>query len=343
MFLLIIIFMVICLYNFRIVDNKNEYLSKENSNMIKGLFVFWVFIRHVIPYVDNFSQNWYDSIVIGFDKKLAQTIVVLFMFYSGYGISESIRIKGKSYVEKIPKNRILKTAINFMIAVTIYAIIDIILNINDISIKNYFLALTGWVSIGNSNWYIFTIIFMYIFTWISYMIFKNKNKAFIFNVILSCCYMLLLFKLKGSYWYDSIVGYIIGMFFSNYKDFVEKILECRIFEIFAVIISSVVLVICAYFELFSKNVIFALVYNSLFCIFFVLVSRKIKLNSKILKIMGENLFPIYMYMRVPMMVLKSTIEINAYLYVILSAVFTYFIVIIYNKVYKLKDKLLSKQ
>lgn len=337
MFFLIIIFIILCFYNFRIIDNKENYLSKENTNMIKGLFVFWVFIRHVIPYVNNFSSNWYDSWVISFDNKLAQTIVVMFMFYSGYGISESIRIKGNVYIEKIPRNRILKTFFNFMIAVTIYAIIDVILNINDISIKNYILALTGWISIGNSNWYIFTIIFMYIFTWISYLVFKKKNKALIFNIILSFFYMLVLFKLKGSYWYDSIVGYLIGMIFSNYKTSIERFLNNNFIEILGFLICGIGVVICAYFELFSKNVVFALAYNSCFCILFVLISRRVKLNSKILKYMGENLFPIYMYMRVPMIILKSTMNLNAYIYIILSALITYLIVIIYNKINKLKE------
>lgn len=43
----------------------------------------------------------------------------VFLFYSGYGIMESIKNKGEKYISTVPKKRILNVLVNFDIAVLI--------------------------------------------------------------------------------------------------------------------------------------------------------------------------------------------------------------------------------
>ena len=47
-------------------------------------------------------------------------MVTMFLFYSGYGVFESIKKKKEKYINTIPKRRFLKTLINFAIFYIFY-------------------------------------------------------------------------------------------------------------------------------------------------------------------------------------------------------------------------------
>jgi len=85
-----------------------------------------------------------------------QLVVCMFLFYSGYGIMESFKIK-ENYVNQLPKNRIFKTLFNFDFAVLIYMLLYVFFQHKEIGLKKVLLSFIGWESFGNSNWYIFSI------------------------------------------------------------------------------------------------------------------------------------------------------------------------------------------
>lgn len=139
------------------VDN---YLSMDTTNMIKGIFIILVFIKHATPYVIN--AGWQPEGIMGdifyfVNNNVGQWIVAMFLFYSGYGIMESIKRKGKDYVRQIPQKRFLSVLINFDIAVVIFIVVDLLLK-KTLTVKQCLLSFTGWESVGNSNWYIFIIL-----------------------------------------------------------------------------------------------------------------------------------------------------------------------------------------
>ena len=117
----------------------------------------------------------FDKLGGNVSRTLGQMIVVMFMFYSGYGIGESVKRKGMGYIKSFPKNRVLKTLLHFDVAILIYFILSLILELNYPS-GQVALAFIGWTSIGNSNWYIFAVIILYVITWIAFSIFR-KNKV----------------------------------------------------------------------------------------------------------------------------------------------------------------------
>ena len=148
------------------------YLSKDSTNAIKGIFILLVFIRHANQYV---SQAGYEYASIGdrmflmVDGLLAQLIVVMFLFFSGYGIMCSINHGGQNYIRSIPKRRLLNTLINFDVAVLFYVGIAYVVN-DSLVLKQVLLSLVGWDSVGNSNWYICVILICYLSTYISFLI-----------------------------------------------------------------------------------------------------------------------------------------------------------------------------
>lgn len=75
----------------------DSYLSMDTTNMVKGIFILLVFIKHATPYV--LKAGWTPSGLCGdlfylVDNNVGQWIVTMFLFYSGYGVMESIKCKG---------------------------------------------------------------------------------------------------------------------------------------------------------------------------------------------------------------------------------------------------------
>ena len=85
-----------------------EYMSIDNTNTIKGIFVLLVFISHFSGYI-QISDPLYDVL----QQKSGQLIVTCFLFYSGFGIHESLVRKGSKYVLSMPKKRMLIFCIAF--------------------------------------------------------------------------------------------------------------------------------------------------------------------------------------------------------------------------------------
>ena len=288
------------------VDN---YLSMDTTNMIKGIFIILVFIKHATPYVIN--AGWQPEGIMGdifyfVNNNVGQWIVAMFLFYSGYGIMESIKRKGKDYVRQIPRKRFLSVLINFDIAVVIFIVVDLLLK-KTLTVKQCLLSFTGWESVGNSNWYIFIILLMYLITYWAF--YKNESDGFrkplLVSIGLTFVFCLGMSYLKAEYWYNTMFCYTVGLVFSGYKDKIEEFVKSRYWII--LIVSLIVLLIIDRIPYSAKG----LVYNAfavVFCACVVLGTMKFQIKSPVLLWCGRNLFPLYIYQRILMIILSSVNE-----------------------------------
>ena len=172
MILLYILILLLSLYGIRIKKNGfyTDYIGKQQCDAIKGIFIIVVFSRHLWPYMVKAgytASNTGDILFTHLNSWIHQLLVVMFLFYSGYGVMESIAKKGSVYVNSIPEKRFLATLLNFDVAVGVFLLLSIII-CKDLNMINTLLAFTGWTSLGNSNWYIFVILVCYLITWIAF-------------------------------------------------------------------------------------------------------------------------------------------------------------------------------
>lgn len=203
-------------------DFNTDYLDKSNTNVVKGFFLLLVFLSHISGYYKfNTSLDQHYFFVRSI---MGQTVVVAFLFFSGYGVMESIARKSH-YMSNFLTNRVLRLLVHFDIAVTLFLLTRWILG-NHVSVKQYLLALTTWGGIGNSNWYITCILFCYLFSYICEKVTgKNLSRCAFIILMSSLClnYMLILSKYRQWYWFDTILCYPLGMLFSIYK---TEIIDC---------------------------------------------------------------------------------------------------------------------
>ena len=129
MVLVILPVLVLALYGAKFTGKgiRPDYISRESTQAVKGIFVLLVFLRHYKSCVS--LTGALDRPFLKLNNWLGQLIVVLFFFYSGYGVYTSYRKKGVDYTKAIPKKRVLTTLVHFDLAVCVYLLADALMGI----------------------------------------------------------------------------------------------------------------------------------------------------------------------------------------------------------------------
>ena len=190
-----------------------------------------------------------------------------------------------------------------MVAVCCFALLQIALG-NEFAIKKFTLSLICCDSLGNSNWYIFCILWCYFFSYIGYKVSRGNSKYHLaFVWILSLLYIAILHSFKGSWWYDTVLAYPTGVTFTIYKDKIINYIKRRCM---ISIISSLALFIASYICLrHHYNVYVSNVTSIMMCMLIIALMIKVRIQNKYLEWMGKNLFPLYIYMRIPMILFSK--------------------------------------
>jgi uncharacterized membrane protein len=139
-----------------------DYIDLKNTFSVKGIFVWMIFFSHYNQYFKRENLYTYKIIL----SCLGQKIVSMFLFYSGYGIYESIKKKGNKY----SKSLLTKSLILFIkseLIILIFALRNIIYK-KEITLKKYILTAFFYSSIGNSNWFAYTLLHLCIFIFCIY-------------------------------------------------------------------------------------------------------------------------------------------------------------------------------
>lgn len=279
---------------------EDEYLSKESCNSIKGFFILMICLTHSMQYIraSGYPFPGIDALTPTITSYIGQLVVVMFLFYSGYGVAVSIGSKGDTYIKQMPKRRILKTLANFDIAVCFFIVLALLLS-RPLSINQVLLSFIAWDSVGNSNWYIFIILLCYIFTYLSGMISIRHLGGGL--LILCLATMIGLSYVKGTWWYDTILAYPAGYIYFSYRSYIEKWL--MYYYLPAIIVLVSVFVYIHDFFPFSYRGLPENIMGIIFALIVVMITMKVKIGNKCLQWCGTNLFPLYIYQRIPMIAL----------------------------------------
>lgn len=300
---------------------REDYLDKDCTTAVNGVFILWVFLRHVQDYigVDRIDRVWADKLFFAVDDFFGQRIVVLFLFFSGFGVMESLSKKGEAYLRAMPRSRILTTLLNFDIAVIFFMLADSLVG-KSLGVGQIAFSFVAWDSVGNSDWYIFAILSCYAATFLAFYFKRLRPWGEWLTFIIVVGVALLLQCYKGSWWYNMILAYPFGVIFSRHRMKIEA--ELKKHYLFWIIVA--VLVSCFFkrlpihlggIEKNSSSISFALL-----C---VLMLMKVRVHNPVLEWLGAHLFPIYIYQRLPMMVLafyagSEWVRQNMYLFVVIT-------------------------
>lgn len=222
--LIAVLFVFFCGAKFVKSDEFNsDYMSKDTTGAINGIFVLLVFMCHISGYMQLGSPS--DKIWLDLKSWLGQLVVVTFLFYSGYGMMCSIIKKGTPYVKGIFRRRFLSLFAHFDIAVFLFLLMNLALGIKT-KTKTVLLAFTTWESIGNSNWYITAVLCLYLILIVSFLIFrKHRLPGLITMTVLTVGLAFLLIKVgKPAWYYNTLILFPLGMWYAYLKKYIDKFL-----------------------------------------------------------------------------------------------------------------------
>lgn len=310
----------------------DDYLVKDKTDSVKGIFILLIVLTHSMGYMHGYAYDQAgDACFKWLLACLSQLVVVMFLFYSGYGISESFKKKGMDYVKKMPVHRILTTLLNFDIAVVAFIILCLIFKV-PITVEQSLLSLVAWESVGNSNWYIFVILACYVLTYLVLML-RIRSQALTIVVMLglSLLLMFILAPLKPSYWYDTFLCFLAGYVFSIYRESIEAFLKKYYWLLtFLLLILFGVL----FYATDGRNRMLFNLTGIVFAMLMILLTMKLGIKNPILRWFGKNLFPVYIYMRVPMLIIEHTcpemIAAQPAVFILISLAITVFIAHLYR-------------
>lgn len=340
MIIFVLLIFLLCLYKIRFAGGDgaifDDYMSKDGTAAIKGLFTLLIIVSHFSGYIT--PTNALDQMYVVFQRLLGQLVVALFLFYSGYGILESIKKKGEGYVAKMPVHRVLKLLCHFALAVLLFLVVQTLLGVK-FPAKTVLLSLVGWESIGNSNWYVFVIMCAYIISWLGFSLCKSKKlPALILVTLLSFGLIYLLKTYRFVHWYDTFLCYPAGMWYSYFKEKIDGSFRghsLRCYMAFAAVI------LCFLGVRLLRRPTVLLLAAPLFSLGVVLFTMKVKVDNKILRFFGEHLFEVYMLQRLPMIALEKTALAagNKYLYFAVCFAITIAIAWVFKKLLSALDRL----
>ncbi len=320
-----------------------DYCSHKNTGTVNAVFSVLIFLSHSVQYLT--VGGGFDAPYLSFRKFMGQLVVVTFLFFSGYGITESIKRKGDEYVKKMPKDRLLKTWLHFAIVIVIFAVVQTFFCGKKYDISRVLLSFIGYKSIGNSNWYMFVTFAMYIIVIISFKIFKGKViHGVVCTFALSVLFVLLEIKLKLPVtFYGTLPCFLLGMVFALTKPYTDKLFMKNDYVWLAFFILSVVL-----FVIFSqnrnRNQVCYILFTFTAMLIVLLFMMKINISNPVFNWLSKHIFSFFILQRVPMIILQH-IGFNNYKipFIIVSLLCTVFLSLVFDELMKRMDKKLFKK
>lgn len=317
-------------------DSYSEILNVSDTITINGIFTLLIFFSHSTQYWP-LSSCTLDEVYRHIQNIHNQWVVTTFLAFSGYGVmSQIVKSADGEYLKSYPYKRLLKTLINFDIAVLLYLLVSHFLGIHyDFTV--IIGSLFGITSVGNSNWYIFAILVLYVSSYISAIIFRDNYKKQVLTLsLLTIIYIFFMWSLNFEMrFYSTVMCYPLGAFLSLYKEkIITKFLNKKIKSLFPLVI----ILIITYKLRF--NPIIMNISSIIFVLFIVWLLCFFKVNNKIFYFFGKHAFSIFIMQRIPGMIIYHTMgyKISKYLLIFADLIITIGIALFYDRILYFIDK-----
>ena len=336
---------ILFVLSFRI-NKAGNFLEKNSSNVIKGLFILLIVFSHIL---NTFPYNGFLASPLSFFRLiLGQLIVSMFFFISGYGIIYSVKKDGNSYAKSIVTNRFIRILLYTTVSLIPFFIYSACLG-KEHSVQDYYLAFIGLSSFGNSAWFLFAILVCYFACSIVFLF--NYKRIIVPTALIGLsiiAYILIMFFIgKPNYTWNTIICFPFGMFACLFNEKINSFLSKKKPIPYILMAVSVVAVFGLQYAANSKFATYfpemAVMWfvNLFFCLFFVSLTKVFTLKSPVLDYLGKASFAIFFMHRIIICIFDDfgTIpyEWLNYFVLFLSAVI---IGIPFYYIYKLMDKVI---
>ena len=202
-------------------NQNNSAFSKDTFQALKGYLAVCVLIHHVHQFnglLADTSLN-YPLLLLG------HWAVVLFMFMSGFGLYESYKTKGREYIKKFPRNRILTFFIMYVFFVVIYTIYELATGgkITPLLMLETFTYGNTVISFG---WYLQLSLLLYIIFFLAFIIPSKKWIHSLLLALFAIAFLTINIIIARPYnVYVIVVSFLFGIIVSLHKNKIEVVIK----------------------------------------------------------------------------------------------------------------------
>lgn len=310
-------------------DFVNQPFSLEMTNSMKGLIALFVLFHHI---ANKFPETFSPFKMVG------GLLVGIFLMYSGYGLYYGLKNKD-GYLNTFIQKRIGVILIPYFIVLIIKIIIKAFIGTR-IGIKDLLLSIIGFKLIDVTDWYVYSILFLYFAFFISFKIFKSNEKlAFTFMMVLNLIYIAIILKtgIQPTYLRNMLsffAGMIISKYFNSITSFVKKH--------FTVFFIAMMFITLLFYVLGDKTVLNNIAYtiSSIGFIFFIVAfSQKVIIKNPIITLLGKCSFELYLIHSVLLELFEKKIVIsNKMIYIVVSIIVSLIFAYVLNAINSLVKK-----
>lgn len=274
---------------------KQNYLSPATTNCLKGIMALIIVAGHIR---DNLI--WLNDTFLGQLLTISGYLcVAVFFFFSGYGLMFQYRQRGQTYVDGFPKRRLLDIYAKYLLLIALYATAHILYgSIPTVPILVHSLLFGG--TLVYAGWYLQAVLVLYLFFWLVVKFVPNKpmwhGAGFVLSLFAYCglCWALGCSLM----WYQSILGFFLGLIVAYNKETIDAHLAKRHTDVWMLLLS---LIICGAFLVGSKLAVLGTLITVLsktmaapfFVMFAILSLRFIKIQNRVTTWLGKLSFEIY--------------------------------------------------
>ncbi len=299
-YLLFLVLVVTALFSIRQSVEESEtkaFLNKDFTNNLRGISILFITAAHYVYYIyqpvnprfllPSYLIYHFCALGVGF-----------FFFCSGFGNFFSVAKSENKFYWLI--NHSARIFICVAILLILQFITSIHLGVFSLEIRTIFSLIKHIFTITippYTMWFIKELMFMYLFIYISEIIFQNKSKKLLFIIFSMLIYTLFFFitKNNASFWWKSTVCFPLGYLFAYYKnniiEYLNKNKKYCLILIFFITAFLMLITLTSIFH-FIKIAIFIL--ESIFVMILLSVlSLYINFKSKILDFCGRYSLEIY--------------------------------------------------
>ncbi|KRO07902.1 hypothetical protein IV64_GL001062 [Lactiplantibacillus xiangfangensis] len=284
-------------------------LDRGTTTTINGLFILLVLFGHFMTFIQMPSE--FARVTRLWMAVKGQLIVTTFLFFSGYGLSIQYQKRGPQYLKTFPKHRFLFLWGKFAVAITLYAIVAWLRG-KHYSSWHLLGSYLGLTTIGNSAWYVFTILLMYLISYVAWRLLpQNCWGAIGIMALGSVLYIVIASAFLPEYYFCTVFCYVAGVVYGYYKIRLENRI-CRNWITYLSVGLITVLGFAASYVLCANSIglrrdVSYQIAAILFAFCFVLLAMSFSIHNRVLAYLGgPALFAIYVLQRLPMIWLQNT-------------------------------------
>ena len=312
-------------------------LARERTSALNGFFVLLVFLSHAVTYVQ--PAGALDSAYLFVKSQLDQLVVAPFLFFSGYGVLCALRSGGETYLKRFPLHRFGKVLLQSECAVLLFLLTDLCIGRRYPPVR-VLLSFTFWESIGNSNWYLFVVLALYVCVFVAFVV--ARGRLALGAGITSALAVGLVFALKIAgkepWWYNTLLLFPLGMWFALAFSRLER-LVFRSTPRTAVSLAVFGGLFVGLHFLRGRGFVFYELWAAAFLACVVLVMTRVSFGNRALAFFGRHVFGIFMLQRIPMLVFwRVGLARSRYLFVLLSFAATLLLAVGFRMLFSLLSR-----